>query len=47
VIPVFIVGACAALVYEHSKMLAAPMLLHAIYNAAVLGFQWNLMRSVA
>jgi ABC-2 type transport system permease protein len=37
-------GVCAALVYDRAKMLAAPMLVHAIYNAAVLGFQWNLMQ---
>jgi len=43
-IPVFVMGACAALIYERTKMLAAPMLVHAIYNAAVLGFQWNLMQ---
>jgi ABC-2 type transport system permease protein len=35
---------CAAMVYERTKMLAAPMLVHAIYNTAVLGFQWNLMQ---
>ena len=44
VIPVFVMGVCAALVYDRAKMLAAPMLVHAIYNAAVLGFQWNLMQ---
>jgi ABC-2 type transport system permease protein len=44
VIPVFVMGVCAALVYERTRMLAAPMLLHAVYNAAVLGFHWNLMR---
>jgi membrane protease YdiL (CAAX protease family) len=44
VIPVFVVGVCTALIYERTKMLAAPMLVHAIYNAAVLGFQWNLMQ---
>jgi len=44
VIPVFVMGVCAALVYERTRMLAAPMVLHAIYNAAVLGFHWNLMR---
>jgi hypothetical protein len=44
VIPVFFLGVCAALVYERSRMLAAPMVVHALYNAAVLGFQWNLMQ---
>jgi membrane protease YdiL (CAAX protease family) len=43
VIPVFFLGVAAALVYERTKMLAAPMLVHAIYNAAVLGFQWAVM----
>jgi membrane protease YdiL (CAAX protease family) len=41
VVPVFVLGVCAALVYERIRMLAAPMLVHAIYNAAVVGFQWN------
>ncbi len=41
VIPVFVLGVCAALVYERTRMLAAPMLVHAVYNAAVVGFQWN------
>ena len=40
VIPVFVMGVCAALIYERTRMLAAPMAVHAIYNAAVLGFQW-------
>jgi ABC-2 type transport system permease protein len=44
VIPVFVMGVLAALAYERTRMLAAPMLLHSIYNAAVLAFQWNLMR---
>lgn len=44
VIPVFVMGICAAVVYERTRMLAAPMLVHAIYNTAVLGFQWNLMQ---
>lgn len=38
VIPVFVMGVCAALIYERTRMLAAPMLVHAIYNAAVIGF---------
>jgi membrane protease YdiL (CAAX protease family) len=42
-IPVFFLGVSAAVVYERTKMLAAPMLVHAIYNAAVLGFQWTMM----
>ena len=44
VIPVFVMGVCAALIYERTRMLAAPMLVHAIYNAAVLGFRWNVMQ---
>jgi hypothetical protein len=44
VLPVFLMGACAALIYERTRMLAAPMTVHAIYNAAVLGFQWIAMR---
>jgi ABC-2 type transport system permease protein len=44
VIPVFVMGICAALVYAHTRMLAAPVLLHSIYNAAVLAFQWTLAR---
>jgi ABC-2 type transport system permease protein len=40
VIPVFVMGVCAALIYERTRMLAAPMAVHAIYNTAVLGFQW-------
>jgi ABC-2 type transport system permease protein len=44
VIPVFIMGCCAAVIYERTRMLAAPMLVHAVYNAAVLGFQWNVMQ---
>jgi ABC-2 type transport system permease protein len=43
VAPVFVMGALAALVYERTRMLAAPMLVHAIYNAAVIAFQWSQM----
>ena len=43
VIPVFVMGVCAALVYERTRMLAAPILVHAIYNAAVIAFQWSQM----
>lgn len=41
VVPVFIMGVCAALAYDRTKMLAAPMIVHAIYNAVVIGSQWN------
>ena len=40
-IPVFVLGFVAALTYERTRMLLAPMLVHAIYNAAVLTFQWS------
>jgi ABC-2 type transport system permease protein len=43
-IPVFFMAICAAVVYERTKVLAAAMAVHAVYNAAVLGFQWNLMQ---
>jgi membrane protease YdiL (CAAX protease family) len=43
VIPVFAMALCAAFAYERTRMLAAPMVVHAVYNAAVLGFQWNMM----
>jgi ABC-2 type transport system permease protein len=38
-IPVFCLGLCTAFAYERSKMLLAPMIAHAIYNAVVLAFQ--------
>jgi membrane protease YdiL (CAAX protease family) len=41
VAPVFVMGFCAALVYDRTRMLAAPIVLHAVYNAAVLAFQWS------
>jgi membrane protease YdiL (CAAX protease family) len=31
----------AAWVYDRTRMLAAPMTAHAIYNAAVIAWQWN------
>jgi membrane protease YdiL (CAAX protease family) len=40
-VPVFLMAVCAAFVYERTRMLAAPMLVHAIYNAAVIGVQWG------
>jgi membrane protease YdiL (CAAX protease family) len=39
-LPVFVLGVCAALAYEATGMLLAPILTHAIYNAAVVGVQW-------
>jgi ABC-2 type transport system permease protein len=44
IIPVFFLGVCAALVYERTKMLVAATLVHAFYNAVVIGFQWNVMQ---
>jgi membrane protease YdiL (CAAX protease family) len=38
-LPVFILGLCAAWTYERSKTLLAPMLVHAVYNAAILGLR--------
>ncbi|MBV7537814.1 CPBP family intramembrane metalloprotease [Duganella sp. sic0402] len=35
-LPVFVLGLCAAWTYERSKTLLAPMLVHAAYNAMVL-----------
>jgi membrane protease YdiL (CAAX protease family) len=32
-------GLCTAFAYERGKGLLAPMLVHAVYNTAVLGFQ--------
>jgi membrane protease YdiL (CAAX protease family) len=43
VIPVAIMGLIAALAYERTAALMAPMLVHALYNAAVFVFQWNAM----
>lgn len=39
-LPVFILGLCAAWTYERSKTLLAPMLVHATYNAMVLSMQF-------
>jgi membrane protease YdiL (CAAX protease family) len=38
-IPVFLLGLWAALAYDRSKMLLAPMIAHGIYNAVVLAYQ--------
>jgi len=38
-VPVFVLGLCAAWAYGRSKSLLAPMLVHAAYNAMVLGAQ--------
>jgi membrane protease YdiL (CAAX protease family) len=39
IIPVFIMAMCAALAYERSRSLLAPMIVHAVYNACVIGAQ--------
>ncbi|MFA9216426.1 MAG: lysostaphin resistance A-like protein [Sphingomonadaceae bacterium] len=39
-LPVFGLGILTAAAYERSKLLLAPMLVHALYNAAVLGWQY-------
>lgn len=36
ILPVFALGVCAALAYERSKLLWAPMLTHAVYNGVVI-----------
>ncbi|RTL42284.1 MAG: CPBP family intramembrane metalloprotease [Burkholderiales bacterium] len=40
VIPVFFLGLCTALAFERGRSLLAPMVVHAIYNAAVVGWQF-------
>jgi ABC-2 type transport system permease protein len=40
-IPVFVLGICAAVAYHRSKVLLAPMLTHAIYNAIIVGYQFT------
>ena len=41
-IPVFGLGVCAAIAFERTKMLLAPMIAHGIYNAVVLAYQVHL-----
>jgi ABC-2 type transport system permease protein len=38
-LPVFVLGLGTAYVYDRNKGLLAPMLVHAVYNAVVLGYQ--------
>ena len=38
-LPVFILGLGTALVYERTRSLLAPIVMHAVYNAAVIGYQ--------
>jgi hypothetical protein len=40
VIPVFGLGVVAALVYDRTRLLIGPMAAHAVYNAAVVGYQF-------
>ena len=40
VIPVFGLGVATALVYERTRMLLAPIAVHAVYNAIVVGLQY-------
>jgi membrane protease YdiL (CAAX protease family) len=37
--PVFGLGLCAALAFDRTKMLLAPMIAHGIYNALMLSLQ--------
>ena len=37
IVPVFVLGVCTALVYERTRSLLAPMIVHAVYNACVIG----------
>ena len=39
VIPVFGLGVAAALVYERTGFLLGPMMVHAVYNAAIVTYQ--------
>ena len=38
-LPVFVLGLGAALLYDRTRSLLAPVLMHAVYNAAVIGYQ--------
>jgi ABC-2 type transport system permease protein len=38
-VPVFVMGATAAFVFEKTRLLVAPILVHMIYNGIVLGVQ--------
>jgi ABC-2 type transport system permease protein len=45
-LPVFALGVCAAWAYDGSRLLIAPMLVHAIYNASVIEWQRWVMTGV-
>ncbi|MEK7867339.1 MAG: type II CAAX endopeptidase family protein [Planctomycetota bacterium] len=38
-LPVFVLGVATALAFDRTRLLLAPMVAHAVYNAAVLGLQ--------
>jgi membrane protease YdiL (CAAX protease family) len=38
-LPVFVLGLCTARAYERSRTLLAPIVAHAVYNAAILAWQ--------
>ncbi len=38
-LPVFVLGLCTAFVYDRTRALLAPVLVHAVYNGALVGFQ--------
>jgi membrane protease YdiL (CAAX protease family) len=40
VLPVFVLGITAALAYERTGLLLAPMAAHAVFNGLLLGVQW-------
>jgi len=44
--PVFVLGLCTALLYERKKQLLAPILVHATYNAIVIGYQLHVYMRV-
>lgn len=39
ILPVFVLGLATAFVYERTKSLLAPVLVHAVYNAVLLAYQ--------
>lgn len=40
-LPVFVLGIAAAVAYERTRVLIAPMIAHGVYNAVVLGIQMS------
>jgi ABC-2 type transport system permease protein len=38
-VPVFVLGLGTAFVYDRTRSLLGPMLVHAVYNAMVVGYQ--------